>query len=52
LHWTVSWMYAFVLVPRSIRNSVYDFISRNRIRWFGKYKNQVSGSRTQDNVTK
>ena len=27
---------AFLLVPRPIRDAVYDFIARNRYRWFGK----------------
>jgi predicted DCC family thiol-disulfide oxidoreductase YuxK len=29
-------MYVFVIVPPFIRNLVYDWISRNRYRWFGK----------------
>lgn len=24
------------LVPRPLRNAIYDFVARNRIRWFGK----------------
>ena len=28
--------YAFIIVPPFIRNAVYDWISRNRYRWFGK----------------
>jgi predicted DCC family thiol-disulfide oxidoreductase YuxK len=27
---------AFIIVPAFIRNAVYDFISRNRYKWFGK----------------
>lgn len=26
----------FILVPRIIRNPIYDWIARNRYRWFGK----------------
>lgn len=26
----------FYLVPRSIRNTIYNWIARNRYRWFGK----------------
>ncbi|MCB0371996.1 MAG: DUF393 domain-containing protein [Muricauda sp.] len=26
----------FTWVPRSIRNAVYDFVARNRYKWFGK----------------
>ena len=32
--WTVA--YAFILVPRFIRDAVYDLISRKRFKWFGK----------------
>jgi len=29
-------LYAFVVVPAFIRDPVYDWIARNRYRWFGK----------------
>jgi len=29
-------MYVFVIVPPFLRNLVYDWISRNRYRWFGR----------------
>jgi predicted DCC family thiol-disulfide oxidoreductase YuxK len=29
-------MYIFMLVPKFLRNTVYDYIARNRIKWFGK----------------
>lgn len=29
-------LYVFIIVPPFIRNAVYDFIARNRYRWFGK----------------
>ena len=29
-------LYAFIIVPPFIRNAVYDFIARNRYKWFGK----------------
>lgn len=29
-------LYVFILVPALIRNAVYNFISKNRYRWFGK----------------
>jgi predicted DCC family thiol-disulfide oxidoreductase YuxK len=32
--WKLS--YVFIIVPKFIRNVVYDFIARNRIKWFGK----------------
>jgi len=28
--------YAFIVVPRPLRDLVYRFIARNRYRWFGK----------------
>ena len=31
-------LYAFVVVPRVIRDPVYNWIARNRYRWFGKRK--------------
>ena len=31
-----NWMYIFKLVPVPIRDRVYEFIARNRIKWFGK----------------
>jgi predicted DCC family thiol-disulfide oxidoreductase YuxK len=29
-------LYAFVVVPRPLRDAVYDFVARNRYRWFGR----------------
>jgi predicted DCC family thiol-disulfide oxidoreductase YuxK len=29
-------LYAFIVVPRPLRDIVYDFIARHRYRWFGK----------------
>lgn len=29
-------MYAFILIPKLLRDKVYEFIARNRYRWFGK----------------
>ncbi len=29
-------VYVFILVPRFIRDGVYNFVSHNRYRWFGK----------------
>lgn len=31
-----SLLYAFIVVPAPLRDAVYDFIARNRYRWFGK----------------
>jgi predicted DCC family thiol-disulfide oxidoreductase YuxK len=29
-------MYVFVIVPTFIRNGVYDYIAKNRYKWYGK----------------
>ncbi|WP_407522072.1 thiol-disulfide oxidoreductase DCC family protein [Lacibacter sp. MH-610] len=29
-------LYAFIIVPKFIRDAVYNFIAQNRYRWFGK----------------
>lgn len=29
-------LYAFIVVPPFIRNPIYDFIAKNRYKWFGK----------------
>lgn len=29
-------LYAFMIVPRFLRNWVYDYVARNRYRWYGK----------------
>lgn len=29
-------LYGFMVVPKFIRNMVYDYIARNRYKWFGK----------------
>jgi len=28
--------YAFIIIPAFLRNSIYNWIARNRYRWFGK----------------
>lgn len=37
-HLSGAWPLAavFLLVPRPLRDRIYDFIARNRYRWFGK----------------
>lgn len=29
-------LYGFMVLPRFLRNAVYDYIARNRYKWFGK----------------
>lgn len=31
--WPLFWI--FIIIPSPIRNWVYDFIARNRLKWFG-----------------
>lgn len=31
-----SLLYALIIIPKFIRDFVYDFIARNRYKWFGK----------------
>lgn len=30
------WLYPLILVPKILRDPVYDVVARNRIRWFGR----------------
>lgn len=32
--WSLAWVFA--IVPRPVRDAVYDFVANNRYRWFGK----------------
>ncbi len=36
LQGAVSWLYLFRVIPTFIRNGVYNFIAKNRYKWFGK----------------
>ncbi|GAM14727.1 thiol-disulfide oxidoreductase DCC family protein [Mesobacillus selenatarsenatis] len=36
LHGAWKLLYVFMVVPAPIRNIVYDFIARNRYKWFGQ----------------
>jgi predicted DCC family thiol-disulfide oxidoreductase YuxK len=29
-------LYIFILVPKFLRNKIYDYIAHNRFKWFGK----------------
>lgn len=33
-----SWLRFLRFAPRSLRNSIYDIVARNRLRWFGEEK--------------
>ncbi len=36
LGWPYKLLYAFIVVPRPLRDAVYEWVARNRYRWFGK----------------
>ena len=36
LRWTYRCMYIFRLIPRFIRDWMYDVVARNRTKWFGR----------------
>jgi len=36
LPWYWKWTQIFWIVPRFITDAVYDFVARNRYKWFGK----------------
>lgn len=36
LHFPWNWLSVFFIIPPFIRNWVYDFIAKNRYKWFGK----------------
>ena len=33
-----SLLFGFIIIPRFLRDAVYDLIARNRYKWFGKNK--------------
>ncbi len=41
-------MYAFIIVPKFVRDAVYNFIGKRRYQWFGKTDN----CRTPDDAVK
>lgn len=36
LGFPLNMVYAFILVPRFLRDAAYDLVARNRYKWFGK----------------
>jgi len=37
LRFPVNLFYAFIIIPKFLRDGVYRYISRRRYRWFGRY---------------
>jgi len=33
---SARWLYPLILVPKILRDPIYDIIARNRLRWFGR----------------
>lgn len=31
-----NFLYGLIIIPKLIRDKVYDYVARNRYRWFGK----------------
>ena len=43
------WLYPLILVPKILRDPIYDIIARNRIRWFGRLEScLVPSPQTRD----
>lgn len=36
LGWPLKLVYGFIIVPKFIRDGVYNLIAKNRYKWFGK----------------
>lgn len=32
------WLFVFVILPKRLRDALYNFVARHRYRWFGKKK--------------
>jgi|SRR3954471_827195 predicted DCC family thiol-disulfide oxidoreductase YuxK len=32
-------LYAFIIIPRFLRDGIYNLVAKNRYKWFGKYEN-------------
>ena len=32
----LKWSFIFSFIPKSLRNPVYDYVARNRYKWYGK----------------
>ena len=36
LDWPAKMLYAFIIIPKFIRQPIYKWIAKNRYKWFGK----------------
>ena len=32
----LNWSFIFKIIPSSLRNPIYDYVARNRYKWYGK----------------
>ena len=39
LNWPYKVLYVFILVPKFMRDAVYDLVAKNRYKWFGQHDN-------------
>lgn len=36
LNTPLNWLFTFVIIPKTVRDYLYNFIAKNRYKWFGK----------------
>ena len=36
LNGILPWLYGFIFIPKIFRDSIYNWVGRNRYKWFGK----------------
>lgn len=49
LKFPFSILYIFMIIPKPIRDLIYNYIAKNRYRWFGKKAACMLPSKTQQN---
>lgn len=35
----LNWLFVFKIIPTALRNMIYDYIAKNRYRWYGQKDN-------------
>lgn len=36
LNGILPWLYSFIIIPKIFRDSIYNWVAKNRYQWFGK----------------
>ena len=36
LNGIIPWLYGFIILPKSVRDGIYNWVAKNRYKWFGK----------------